>query len=212
MKLSWICLLFLPIFIFGCSSLSFDPTELEAWDSSIKYDSFGKPVERFIPVHLFVGAKWDGTQELNLPPINREQAPNGAPLRIVGPVPCCGNEEPIAYKRSRNSKLHGGFVTQYFIINKDKNALELRSQSVNGKMTGGGWFGKFPLGWWKEGEERVIWSKNLSTLTIKNLDFNYRGVPHSLKFGFHLFGKKRKGKNCTYVFSPGWGLVSVDCD
>ncbi|MCK5848030.1 MAG: hypothetical protein KAH01_02385 [Caldisericia bacterium] len=212
MKLFWMSLLLLPIFTSGCVSLNFDPEELNAWESSIKYDASGTAVERFIPVHLFVGAKWDGTRELNLPPINKKQTPNGAPLRIVGPVPCCGIDEPIAYKRSRDSRLHGGFVTQYFLINKNKNALELRSQSINGKMSSGGRYGKFPLGWWKEGEERVIYSNNLSTLTIKELDFSYRGVPHSLKFRFHLFGKKGKGKNCTYVFSPGWGVTSVSCD
>ena len=78
---------------------------------------------------------------------------------------------------------------------------------------------KFPLGPWKDGETRVFQvscnqgkMRRKIVLTIEKLDFEYNAVPHSLQFHWVVDGGKGRGTDMHYVYSPGYGLVSLDDD
>ena len=78
---------------------------------------------------------------------------------------------------------------------------------------------KFPLGLWREGETRVFdvscdsgRLRRKIELTIKKLDFEHEGAPHSLQFHWVVDGGKKYETDMHYTYSPGRGLVSLDED
>jgi len=58
---------------------------------------------------------------------------------------------------------------------------------------------KFPLGEWKQGEERRCRD---SVIKILEIDFTYQCVPHALKFHWN--------NESIYVFAPDRGLYAVE--
>jgi hypothetical protein len=64
---------------------------------------------------------------------------------------------------------------------------------------------KFPLGWWRAGEARSYDDRARTSITNEDLDFTYRGVPHSIKFLWRTTLATDGASH--YVFSPGIGLA-----
>jgi hypothetical protein len=82
---------------------------------------------------------------------------------------------------------------------------------------------KFPLGVWRQDDVRtfdyvcstaragqVVERRRTARITIEELDYEYNGVPHSLRLAWR-FADQDSGEildHRTYVFSPGRGLAA----
>ncbi len=164
---------------------------------------------RFIPVELFVGAEWDGTQTIRLAPAKLEFGSKGQ-KSLSGPMEWLppGASAPIqVYERINRDK------RQLFALREDGTGLGrvLDSRYPRDFCVGDV---KFPLGLWKQGEVRnymVSCRKEMLRLrvTIENIDFEHAGVPHSLRF--HWLHNEGRGRatDMRYTYSPGLGLVQV---
>ena len=159
---------------------------------------------RFIPVELWTGAPWDGTQEIRMAPAALDFGRRGD-KSIRGPTTWNGFQ---VYERLSGDKL------QRFAIRDDQTGLgrvfDSRFQhSCHGEV-------KFPLGRWKQGEVREYWldcersnRPRPLKVTIEEIDFVHDGVPHSLRFHWLLNEGRGRGTDMRYVYSPRRGLVSV---
>ena len=124
--------------------------------------------ERFIPVELFTGAKWDGKHELILKKVSTSTSAcassNGTrctTYTITGPFKTEGNDTKIEwagdeipyYLRTFSTRSFGN-VESFFTINNSKDGLvriyDKRKQW--GARTYDGLGSKFPLGYWKQGD------------------------------------------------------------
>ncbi len=45
---------------------------------------------------------------------------------------------------------------------------------------------------------------------MRELDFVYKGVPHSLRFHWLIDEGRGKGTDMIYTYSPGRGLVDIE--
>jgi hypothetical protein len=168
---------------------------------------------RFIPVELWTGGDWDGSRELRLTAANLSFGKRGE-KRITGPMAWTrpGSGEPMhVYERNNRGK------KQLFALSSRRDGLgrvfdsRYERDCVDEV--------KFPLGPWKNGETRLFQvscnqgkMRRKIVLTIEKLDFEYNGVPHSLQFHWVVDGGKGRGTDMHYVYSPGYGLVSLDDD
>ena len=165
------------------------------------YDSSTRT--RFIPVELWTGAPWDGTQEIRMAPAALEFGSRGD-KSIKGPTPWNGIQ---VYERVNRDKL------QLFALREDRTGLgrvyDSRYMSCRGEV-------KFPLGRWKQGEVREYrldcdrGRQQPLRVTIEETDFVYDGVPHSLRFHWLFMGGRGRGTDMRYVYSPLRGLVHVE--
>lgn len=180
--------------------------DLSAWERS--YDaSAGR---RFIPVELFTGSEWDGTQAVRLVPAKLEFGRRGE-KSLVGPIDWMppGVSTPIpVYERISGDK------RQLFALRDDQTGIGRVLDSRSDRTLCAG-ESKFPLGFWKQGEGRsytVSCRREVRSLrlTIENLDFTYQGVPHSLRFHWLLNEGRGRGTDMHYVYSPLKGLVHVE--
>jgi len=158
---------------------------------------------RFIPVELWAGASWDGTQEIRMAAAALEFGRRGD-KSIKGPTTWNGIQ---VYERLNRDKL------QRFAIRDDRTGLgrvfDSRYPTCFGEV-------KFPLGRWKQGEVREYqldcarskWPQPLK-VTIEEIDFVYDGVPHSLRFHWLFMEGRGRGTDMRYVYSPLRGLVHV---
>lgn len=170
--------------------------------SATTRDGNGIPVSRFIPPELYSGADWDGNRELVLRPVHVTRKPlapaDHPPITIDGPMPWPGDASVAVLRRYRKSHRNGE-IEQYFHINERGDGLgrvsDLRSVRKRSQMDE---CFKFPLGEWRQGEERHY---RESVIRILDIDFVDHCVPHALKFQWNDEG--------TYVFAPGRGMVSV---
>jgi hypothetical protein len=168
---------------------------------------------RFIPVELWTGGDWDGSRELRLTPANLTFGKRGE-KKITGPMTWTrpGTSEALqVYERNNRGKKQlfalssrGDGLGRVFDSRYDRDCVD----EV-----------KFPLGVWKEGETREFQvscnsgkMRRKIVLTIEKLDFEYNGVPHSLQFHWVVDGGKGRGTDMRYVYSPGYGLVTLDDD
>ena len=158
---------------------------------------------RFIPVELWTGAPWDGTQEIRMAPAALEFGQRGD-KSIKGPMEWNGMQ---VYERVNRDKL------QLFAIRADRTGLgrvyDSRSMSCSSEV-------KFPLGRWTQGEVREYQldcargrSQPLK-VTIEEIDFVHDGVPHSLRFHWLFMNGRGQGTNMRYIYSPLRGLVHVE--
>ena len=158
---------------------------------------------RFVPVELWTGTSWDGTQEIRMVPAALEFGPRGD-KSIKGPMTWNGIQ---VYERLNRGKL------QLFAIRDDRTGLgrvfdsRYPQQGCQGEV-------KFPLGHWKQGEVREYQldcarGKRPLKVTIEEIDFVYDGVPHSLRFHWLLMEGRGRGTDMRYVYSPLRGLVDV---
>ena len=179
----------------GCPDLSGT-----AWDNATERDTEGLPLVRFIPPELYTGASWDGDRELVIRPTEvtrKPEVPADHPaITFRGPVPSAADPQVPVLQRSRTSGRQGR-ITQEFVVNERGDGLGRLSDNRWDKERLAECF-KFPLGPWRQGEERRC---RESVIRILELDYTYGCVPHSLKFRWNDEG--------TYVFSPGLGLVSI---
>jgi len=180
--------------------------DLSKWTAA--YDS--STGIRFIPVELWTGAEWDGAHVIKMSKAELSFGNRGA-KGISGPFewtrPATG-EKLLVYERTNRDK------GQLFTLTNDGTGLGRVYDSrydrdcVNEV--------KFPLGYWKQGETRV-YSVNCNggklvrplKVTIKDLDFVYKGIPHSLRFHWLIDEGRGRGTDMIYTYSPGRGLVDV---
>jgi hypothetical protein len=166
---------------------------------------------RFIPVELWTGAEWDGTHVIRMSKAGHTFGQRGE-KEIIGPFewtrPRTG-EKLLVYERTDRDK------RQLFTITNDGAGLGRVYDSrydrdcVNEV--------KFPLGYWKQGETRVYEVKcnglrkpRRLKVTIRELDFVFRGVPHSLRFHWLIDDGRGRGTDMIYTYTPGRGLVDID--
>jgi hypothetical protein len=178
----------------------------DVWERS--YDA--STGTRFIPVELWTGGAWDGTQRIRLTPARLVFGERGE-KRIVGPVPWKrpGSGEVVqVYER------YNGDKKQLFALTSRRDGLGRIFDSRYGRDCVDEV--KFPLGLWKQGETRrfsVVCNggrlRRTVVLTIVNVDFVWKGRPHALQFHWVVDGGGKPGTDMLYIYSPGRGLVSV---
>ena len=186
-----------------------------SWDKA--YNSSTK--ERFIPVELFTGIKWDGKHELILKeattsasacdPVTGRRC---ATFNITGPFKTERNDtkiewagDEISYYRRTFSTRRMGEVESLFTINNSKDGLvriyDKRKQW--GARTYDGLGSKFPLGYWKQGEVRTYPSRRPTSIEIIELD----GPNHCLTFRWVIGKGERKNMDNNYTFCPDRGFT-----
>lgn len=174
------------------------------WSAATTYDSAGRATARFIPPELYGGAPWDGDRAMRLRPMSVTRKPqhphDHPPITITAPHPAPGRPDLDTLHRVRTSA-RKGVVSQVFRINERGDGLGRISDDRRGRSREMDECFKFPLGEWRQGEERRCRG---SVIRIIELDFEHACVAHSLKF--------RWNDEETYVFSPGLGLVAVDAE
>ncbi len=190
--------------------------ENNPWDQA--YNSETK--ERFIPVELFTGAKWDGKHELVMKEVSTTTCvpANGRPCNnfyVTGPfktksndtkIKWVGNEIPY-YRRTFNNP-YTGPVESFFTINASRDGLvriyDKRKQWGERTYTGEGI--KFPLGNWKQDEVRTYLSPRPIRLEILELD----GPDHCLKFRWTIGDGSKRNSDNIYTFCPNIGFKTFD--
>ena len=126
-----------------------------------------------------------------------------------------------AYDRRRTTRREG-LVEQKMAVRADGSAIGRIYDSRFGGLVCDQ-EAKFPLGVWKQGEVRtfeyvclttrgghVVERRRTARITIEELDYEYNGVPHSLRFAWR-FSDRDNGEvldHRTYIFSPGRGLAA----
>lgn len=172
-----------------------------------------EPASRYIPVELWTGGSWNAAEGLRLPAVDVTFGRKGN-KRIRGPIdwtrpgdgPQAGEQLKV-YERINRGKI------QLFAIRKDGQGLGRVYDSRYDRNCIDAI--KFPLGSWRQKEERhysfPCGSKTRKVvLTILDLDFTHDGVAHSLRFRWVADGGTRRGTDNTYTFSPGLGMVEVE--
>ena len=174
---------------------------------------------RFIPVELWTGAEWDGSKDLKMSKAemrfgNRLNKDIKCPMEWKHPVT---GETLIVYERTNEQR--DGVKSQLFAINEEKTGLgrvydsrdDLGTRTFSGGL-------KFPLGYWKQGETKQITEKRyeaarvdtrIESITITQLDFTYRGIPHCLEFEW-IYKESRRPKvidHQTYTYCPNQGML-----
>lgn len=173
--------------------------DLSAWQRA--YDPATQT--RFIPVELWTGAPWDGTQEIRMAPAALQFGRRGD-QSIKGPVQWNG---VLVYERLGRDKL------QRFALREDRTGLGRVYDSRNPGFACRGEV-KFPLGRWKQGEVREYQldctrGRRPLKVTIEEIDFVHDGVPHSLRFHWLYLEGRGRGTDMRYVYSPLRGLVDA---
>jgi hypothetical protein len=188
---------------------------LSPWASSI--DAASKT--RFIPVELWTGAEWDGRKELKM---SNAELRFGERLNkdIKGPMewkhPVTGETFVVD---ERINQERDGIKSQLFAMNEEKTGLGrvYDSRTEFGVRTFSGGL-KFPLGYWQQGETKQVVEtryegsrvdSRIESITIKQLDFTYQGLPHCLEFEW-IYKESRRAKiidHQTYTYCPSKGMV-----
>ena len=164
---------------------------------------------RFIPVELWTGAEWDGKRVITLSKADLEFG-RANEKNITGPFKWTIRrlgKHPRLRKEQRSKR-------QLFTVTNDGTGLGRVYDSrydrdcVNEV--------KFPLGYWRQGETRVyevqcygLKKPRPLKVTIEDLDFVYKGIPHSLRFHWLIDEGRGRGTDMIYTYSPGKGLVDV---
>ena len=176
---------------------------------------------RFIPMQLIVPAAWDGARRIDLPVASGSDAEEtvwSGPQDWLSPQT---GQTLRVYDRRRTNRREGS-VEQKMAVRTDGSALGRVYDSRFGGITCDQ-EGKFPLGAWKQGEVRtfeyacmatrggrLVERRRASRITMEEIDYEYAGVPHSLRIAWR-FTDRDSGEildHRTYIFSPGRGLVS----
>lgn len=196
-------------FAFGASS---DPSP---WDASVDLATQA----RFIPVELWTGSEWDGSKEVNMSKAqlrfgDRQNKDIKGPMEWQHPVT---GETLHVYERTNQQR--GGVKAQLFAVNQEKTGLgrvlDVRDDLGTRTFSGGL---KFPVGYWKQGETKQVVETRyqgsrvdtrIESITIKQLDFAYKGTPHCLEFEW-IYKESRRAKiidHQTYTYCPYQGMV-----
>lgn len=189
----------------------------QVWDDA--YDQATQ--SRFIPMQLIVPGAWDGIRKISLPTASEA---DGEGTVWTGPQewrnPYTGQMLTV-YDRRRTNRREGS-VEQKMGVRADGSAI---GRVYDSRFGGGSCDqeAKFPLGVWKQGEVRtfeyvclttrggqVVERRRTARITIEELDYEYGGVPHSLRFAWR-YSDVDSGEvldHRTYIFSPGRGLAA----
>jgi len=178
---------------------------------------------RFIPMQLIVPGVWDGSQRIELPPARNYEAEEtvwNGPQAWINPYT---GETLQVYDRQRTTRREG-HVEQKMALRDDATAIGRVYDSRFGVLVCVQ-EAKFPLGFWRQGEVRTYDGVCQSTvdgrilslhrrarITIEEIDYEYRGMAHSLRFAWH-YADSDSGEvldHRTYIFAPGFGLVAHD--
>lgn len=204
---------FLCASILGCVSPTTE--EKDPWNKA--YNSAMK--ERFIPVEIFTGAKWDGKHELKLKEVSTSACASSSErpcdnYYITGPfkteinntkIEWAGNQ--VSYYRRTFSTRRMGKVESFFTINNSRDGLvriyDKRKQW--GARTYSGLGSKFPLGYWKQGEVRTYHSKMPTRIEIIELN----GPDNCLTFRWVIGKGERKNMDNNYTFCPERGFTKI---
>lgn len=168
---------------------------------------------RFIPVELWTGAPWDGSEVLRMGPADLKFG-NRFEKHITGPRdwtdPGTGRTYPT-YRRDNRGKV------QLFTLRPDGQGLGRVYDSRGPRYCEPGM--KFPLGRWREGERRTFAFEcrrdgrartETVVVTMEKLDFTHDGVPHSLRFHWVIGDGRQENSNNAYTYSPGRGMVALE--
>jgi len=177
--------------------------------------------ERFIPVELFTGGKWDGKHELILKEVSTSACASVSGKKrpcdnyyITGPFKTERNDtkigwagDEISYYRRTFSTRSFGNVESLFTINNSRDGLvriyDKRKQW--GARTYDGLGSKFPLGYWKQGEVRSYASRRPTRIEIIELD----GPNHCLTFRWVIGLGKGRNQDNNYTYCPDRGFTNI---
>ena len=191
------------------------------WKKSIKGDS------RFIPVQLWNGSEWDGNQVLSMEEgrdkiFNHTNTRGHTYTKEVSKAlqwfhPRM-NRSFLVYKRISPKTPKVEAKTQLFTLTDDLQGIGRLFDTREGNYYAYNEI-KFPLGWWKKGEEKTFkhprWYQGdtkprefTSTIKILEIDFSYNNVPHSLKYELVIHDENHKiiTRN-IYIYSPNQANV-----
>jgi hypothetical protein len=189
--------------------------EPDGWDRA--YDPTTR--RRFIPLQLIIGGEWNGERTITYPVGTFGELVDHGSI-WVGPRkwthPKTG-EELIVYDRSRSG--HGMLTDQIFAARKDLTAIGRVADNRFG-ITACDQEAKYPLGLWSQGETRtfeyICWygdraRSKITTLTIRDIDFDYGGFKHALRLEWVLRdkGDSRTIDHRIYTFAPSKGVVHL---
>ncbi|WP_301101004.1 hypothetical protein [Propionivibrio sp.] len=189
----------------------------QVWDEATDHAT----QSRFIPMQLILPDVWQGIRRIDMPIVERAYAEGTV---WTGPHewrnPYTG-QMLMVYDRSRTTRREG-FVEQRMAIRTDGSAIGRAYDSRSGGQVCDQ-EAKFPLGVWKQDEVRtfeyvclathsgrVLERGRIARITIEELDYEYNGIPHSLRFAWH-YSDRDSGEvldHRTYIFAPGLGLAS----
>lgn len=181
-------------------------------------DSNQQVKQRFIPVELFTGQKWDGKHELLLKPANTVSCARVVgrdrpcdKYYISGPFKTQENKtkitwagENISYYQRKFSTPRGGDVVSFFTINNSKDGLVriYDKRKRWGERTYDGLGSKFPLGYWKQGEVRTFPSRRPTRIEILELE----GQNQCLTFRWTVGDGQTRNSDNVYTFCPNKGF------
>jgi hypothetical protein len=144
---------------------------------------------RFIPLQLIIGGEWNGEAAITYPAGTFSESVEHASV-WVGPRlwthPKTG-ESMTVYDRSRGGRINP--AEQIFAVRHDLAAIGRVADSRFG-ITACDQEAKYPLGLWRQGETRsfeyTCWygdrpRTQVTTLTIREIDFEQDGRAHCLK-------------------------------
>lgn len=204
---------FISVLILSCTA--FTNEEKSAWDKA--YNS--RTNQRFIPVELFTGAKWDGKHKLTLKKVSTAACASSGGKQcenyyITGPYKTKQNntkiewaDNEVPYYRRTFSTRGMGEVESFFTINNSKDGLvrifDKRKQWGARNYSGLG--SKFPLGYWKQGEVRIYESRN--PIKIEIIELN--GSDNCLTFRWVKGKGERKNMDNNYTFCPERGFTKI---
>ncbi|NMP30038.1 hypothetical protein HII17_00565 [Thalassotalea sp. M1531] len=211
--LKFLLIRFLSIILFSSSAFAGDGKTV--WDNA--YNS--KTKQRYIPVELFTGAKWDGEHQLTFKEVSTIACASSSGKRcdkyyVTGPfktekndtkIEWASNEIPY-YLRTFSTRRMGK-VESFFTINNSRDGLvriyDKRKQW--GARTYSGLGSKFPLGYWQQGEVRVYESRRPTKIEIIELN----GPDHCLTFRWVIGKGERKNMDNNYTFCPNRGFTKI---
>jgi len=173
---------------------------------------------RYIPLHLILGARWDGQQSISYPAGRfTEGVTQSAASTWDGPKswthPKTGRSLTV-YFRSRAGR---NAADQIFAVRDDQAAIGRVADSRFG-ITACDQEPKYPLGFWRQGEVRTYgftcWygdkpRAKVTTITIEELDYTLDGAAHCLRHGWILRdkGEQKTIDHRVYIFCPDRGMV-----
>ncbi|MBB6520207.1 hypothetical protein [Pseudoteredinibacter isoporae] len=188
-------------------------------DNTTEHKEVDSPVkQRFIPVELFTGAKWDGKHELAMKAVSTSTCVTFigkkrpcSQFQITGPFKTEENNTKIEWRGDeipyyrRIFSIRESQVESFFTINNSKDGLvriyDKRKQW--GTRTYDGLGSKFPLGYWKQGEVREYNSRRPTRIEIIELE----GPNKCLTFRWTIGEGKRRNQDNIYTFCPDLGFT-----
>ncbi|RJQ48528.1 MAG: hypothetical protein C4530_24600 [Desulfobacteraceae bacterium] len=187
--------------------------DLKTWE-----DSAARQGARFVPMELWTGESWSGSREVRLRAAEKTFG-DKRDKQITGPIdwthPVTG-EKMVVYRRVNKQK--DGLKTQLFTVNSEGTALvKVFDERPSREIRTFSGQPLFPIGQWSQGEARAFdfyeyidgrpVAKN-ARITIKNLNFSYKGIPYSLEYDWEMtMGNGELEFRENFIYSPEKGLV-----